>query len=823
MISRRWDYSTLWHQIISGILFGLVAVACMLNPLTLQPGLIFDGRSIILSIGGLFGGPITATIAAIISSSYRLYLGGAGTLMGVCVILSSSLLGVIYYYIRKRYPKSTQQGYLYLFGVVVHVNMLLYTLALPSNLTFDVIKLVALPVIIIYPLGSLIVCLILLFQESRKEAIIQLRKSEENYRILVERASSSIIKLDRIGRIVFINAFAQSSFGYSQDELLGKFAIGSLVDKNKKNIRDFANIIDELFQNPDRHASLDTEVICKKGEIKWLSWTYKVIQSDNDNLLELLCIGSDITEKKKAEIALIESEKKFRLFYESIMDGYVLVDMGGKILDCNAVYTEMTGYSKQELMNLTYKDLTPKHWHEFENSLLDQHFFQIGYTPVYEKEYLRKNGELISIELRSYLLTDDNSNALGMWAIVRDITDRKNAENELLKSEENYRTIIELAADTILLGDSNGNIIGANQKATELTGYTVDDLLGRNIKSLFTQDSLIANPLRYDLLMEGKVVLNERIVSRKDGSSVAVEMNSKRMPQNTYIAMIRDVTERINSERNLRENEQLLRKQNAEYQILNQELNESNQRIREINEKLIKATEKAQESDNLKSAFLANMSHEIRTPMNGIVGFSELLQRSDITRAEQKKYIEIIVKSSNQLLSIINDIIDISKIEAGQVTLNKNSIDLEQLFTDVFNLYSAMANSKNISLILTIPKNSTLRRINSDETKIMQVLGNLVNNAIKFTHQGNVEIGYDFKNGYVEAFVKDDGIGINEVDQSLIFERFRQVEGANTSSITGTGLGLAISKSLVEIMQGKIWVKSVKDKGSVFTFTIPIE
>ena len=129
--------------------------------------------------------------------------------------------------------------------------------------------------------------------------------------MLVERASSSIIKLDRLGRIVFVNTFAQNSFGYKQEELIGKFAIGSLVDKNKNSLREFAGIIDELFQNPDKHAALESEVLCKSGEMKWISWTYKVIQEDNTNLLELLCIGNDITEKKKTELALIDSEKKF--------------------------------------------------------------------------------------------------------------------------------------------------------------------------------------------------------------------------------------------------------------------------------------------------------------------------------------------------------------------------------------------------------------------------------------------------------------------------------------------------------------------------------
>lgn len=823
IISRRWDYTSVWHRVIAGILFGLVAVAGMMNPLKLQPGVIFDGRSIILSIGGLFGGPITAVISTLISSVYRIYLGGAGYIMGVLVIVTSSTIGVIYYYIRKKYPKITQIGYLLLFGIIVHVNMLILTSALPSSMSFQVLETIALPVLIIYPTGSLLMCLLLLQQESRRKVIQALKESEEEYRLLVEKASSSIVKLDSSGRIVFINSFAQNLFGYTAKDVIGKFVLGTIIQQKNNSVREFAKIIYDLFQNQDKHATAETEVVCKNGEIKWISWTYKVIVEDkNADPLEILCIGTDITQKKKAELALSESEKKYRQLYESLMDGYVKADMGGRITDCNQAFQELLGYTKDELLELTFNDITPKRWHEYERSLINEYFFTKGHTQLYEKEYIRKDGEIISIELRTYLSTDQDLSATGMWAIVRDISNRKKFENELLRSEEKYRTTIELAADTILIGDKNGDIIGANLKATELTGYSIDELIGRNISALFVENALVNKPLRYDLLEAGKVLINERLICKKDGSEVCVEMNSKKMPHNTYISMIRDITQRINTEKCLRENELLLKKQNAEYLALNEDLKETNLKIREINDKLVKATEKAQEGDRLKSAFLANMSHEIRTPMNGIIGFSELLLRPNLTKAEQTKYTEIIIKSSKQLLSIINDIIDISKIEAGQVTLNKTNIQVDQTISDVYNLYCEAARRKSISLVLSIPKNSNPLIIHSDETKIQQVLGNLINNAIKFTEKGNVNVGYQIKDREIEVFVKDNGIGIDPENHTLIFERFRQVEGANSSSVTGTGLGLAISKSLVGIMGGKIWVESSKGKGATFFFTIPL-
>jgi len=823
LILRRWDYSSLWYRVHAGVLFGLVAVVGMMNPLKLQPGVIFDGRSIILSIGGLFGGPVTATISALISSFYRIYLGGTGTIMGLSVIVSSSIIGVIYYYIRKKYPKSTRIGLLLLFGMIVHVTMLVLTSTLPSSISFDVLKTIALPVLVLYPIGSLLVCSLFLQQESRHQVIKALKESEAKYRLLVEKASSAIVKLDSDGRIVFINTFAQNLLGYGVDEIIGKLAIKILLLKESDSFKRFGQIIDDLLQNPEQHATAETEVVCKYGEIKWFSWTYKVIvEKENSSQMEILCIGTDITQKKKAEQALLESEKKYRLLHEGLMDGYVRVGLDGRFLDCNPAFQEMTGYSKEELLKLTYTDITPVRWHELDQSHINDHFSSTSYSQLYEKEYIRKDGEIISVELRTHLYTDEEFKNNGVWAIVRDISDRKRFENELLKSEEKYRTIIELAADSIMLGDSNGNIIGANQKATELTGYSIDELMGLSISKLFPKQELTNKPLRYDLLEKGEVIINERIIRRKNGGEVTVEMNSKKLPQNTYISMIRDITERIKTENILKESERLLRKQNSEYLALNENLNESNLRIREINDKLIKATEQAQESDRLKSAFLANMSHEIRTPMNGIIGFSELLLRSSITRADQKKYVDIIIQSGMQLLSIINDIIDISKIEAGQVSLNRSEINIEQAITNVYNLNSVLARNKKNKLVLSFPKDSNPTIIHSDETKIEQVIGNLVSNAMKFTNNGTIEMGYTLTGGFIELFVKDSGIGIDPENHALIFERFRQVEGVNPS-ITGTGLGLSISKSLVELLGGTIWLESTKGNGAKFYFTLPLE
>jgi signal transduction histidine kinase/CheY-like chemotaxis protein len=239
-------------------------------------------------------------------------------------------------------------------------------------------------------------------------------------------------------------------------------------------------------------------------------------------------------------------------------------------------------------------------------------------------------------------------------------------------------------------------------------------------------------------------------------------------------------------------------------------------------EELIKAKEKAEESDKLKSAFLANMSHEIRTPMNGIIGFSELIVQDDISPEKRKSYANIVIESGKQLLTIVDDILDISKIEVGQITLFKHPVVVNDMITELFSFYAPRARSNNLSIFPYKNLSDEESLIFTDKQRLVQVLNNLISNAFKFTHQGQISFGYEKKGEMLEFFVKDTGTGIPKHMHQVIFERFRQVEDAASQNNTkGTGLGLAISQKLVELLGGTIYIESEENKGTTFYFTIP--
>jgi len=351
---------------------------------------------------------------------------------------------------------------------------------------------------------------------------------------------------------------------------------------------------------------------------------------------------------------------------------------------------------------------------------------------------------------------------------------------------------IENSSDAVFITDINGTIEFINASFEKIYGFTKSDALGKTPRIL---KSGLIPPEAYkhfwSKLLSGGQVKGEIKNKTRDGRIIDIEAsNNPILDENGtivgFLSINRDITER-------------------------------NQALAE----LTLAKEKAEESDRLKSAFLRNISHEIRTPLNAITGFSALLSLDDNDSQTQSMYIESILKSSDHLLSIVSDIIDISSIEAKATHIQISKVNLNSRINSLFRQFLPQASEKNLSIfnITGLPAESA--NIMTDPSKLVRIFSNLISNAIKFTLKGQVTFGYEVKDQFVEFFVSDTGIGISVELHSKIFENFYQAEKSLNRQFEGTGLGLPICKSFTELLGGKIWLQSEPGKGSTFFFTIP--
>lgn len=386
----------------------------------------------------------------------------------------------------------------------------------------------------------------------------------------------------------------------------------------------------------------------------------------------------------------------------------------------------------------------------------------------------------------------DNFNQM-MIEIGDSIQQRNTAQHDLALSEERFRQMATSANDAIVTFDSDGKITFWNKAAENIFGFTPQEILKKDAQLLFGDNTTLffGNEVNETLSENGNVT--EIPALNKNGQPFDAEISMARFAVGSRLqslAIIKDITLRKQAENELRE-----------------------------------AKRKAEESDKLKSAFLANMSHEIRTPMNAIIGFTDLLRRTDLTEEKRNQFIDVINKNAGILMKLIEDIMDISKIEAGQLSVHFAPTRVLPLVNDIiknFEQIKIIAGKNELDVRSAAdPKANEEYTIITDENRLRQILSNLVNNAIKFTEFGFVELGFKLLDKSVLFWVRDTGIGMNSQQLDVIFERFRQVDNTSTRKFGGAGLGLAISKGLADLLRGRIWADSILGSGSVFYFEVP--
>ena len=551
---------------------------------------------------------------------------------------------------------------------------------------------------------------------------------------------------------------------------------------------------DREYVNTEWNAALKTKSydiehrLLIGDQVKWVREKADIEFDDKGNAIKAIGFTQDITERNLAEKEFKESEERFRelvntlnsgvAIYEVINDGHSGADY--IIKEFNEFALKHEQLEKQDIVGKSLRDIRPnideyglidmfqKVWKTGEPTFFPaKEYVDEKYSNYYENRIFRlPSGEIV--------------------AIYDDVSDRENATARIKENQERFNLAMKASKDGLYDWNLSTNEIYYSPGWKSMLGYDEEAL-----PNDFTVWEKLTDPK--DVERSWKIQ-QELINKQRDRFEIEFRMKHK----NGHWV---DILSR------------------AEAVLIGTHVDISELKQTEL--ELLKAKQKAEESDRLKSAFLANMSHEIRTPMNGILGFSNLLKKPNLTGQQQKKYIGIIEKSGTRMLNIINDIVDISKIEAGLMALDITESNINEQIEYIYTFFKPEVDAKGIKLSFknTLPAKEAI--INTDREKVYAILTNLVKNAIKYTDKGSIEFGYNAKGDWIEFFVKDTGIGIPNDRQKAIFERFIQADISDTQARQGAGLGLSISKAYVEMLNGKKWVVSEEGKGSSFYFSIP--
>lgn len=752
-----------------------------------------------------------------------------------------------------------------------------------------------------------------LMRKQVEEALIQ---SEEKYRLIAENTSDGILFINADNKIQYVSPSYLKILGYPLLEEYNRNMenVFSLVHPDDKDEL-FANIFDAIHSQKNELLYL-YRVLHKNGHYIWREDNAKFKYDSAGNYLGSYVICRDVTSRVNAKKALQESEDRFRLLSNVTIEG-IAIHKNGIAIDSNFALSKILGYEREEILNKNLLDFIHK---DDVQIARDNMIKEI--TNPYEVRAFKKNGEMFYAELESQYLASQQARVVA----IRDITERKLAEEALITSEEKYRLLTEFTADVIwVLNLSNGQFSYISPSVYQLRGITSDEAMAEGFENSLTPESIkVVNDAiskNINSFIEHPEVPNHYVYEIqqycKNGQTIWVEISTqvRYNPEGDIevVGVSRNIEERKKSEAEISKWSNIFKNvkwgvaaANADdnsFELMNpafaemhgftveemmaksvietfapevrpdlpkifQKVHESGHlvfeslhikkdgsifpvltdstaifddlgkvkyravNVQDITERkiadtvLLKAKQEAEMSNKAKSIFLANMSHEIRTPLNAIIGFSQLMSRDMLLTENQKEYNESIINAGEHLLALINDILELSKVEAGRVVLNPTNVDLHLLLKDIQMFFKEPVNYKHLQFIfetaIDLPHYVVV-----DESKLRRIFVNLIGNAVKFTDEGVITVRsrvdkIDVKTSMLIVEIQDSGAGIAEQELDKLFKHFVQTS-SGVKKGSGTGLGLALSQELAVLMGGGISVTSKIGKGSIFTFSVKIE
>ena len=648
---------------------------------------------------------------------------------------------------------------------------------------------------------------------------IKLLMEKRELKLIMDNSFNMIANIDLDGVILYCNEAYNEVLGLEKERLI-KSSFYSLLHPDERS-----KIKEEIFSQLilKGKGQIESSLVTSEGFYRLVEHRFRLLPGNPKGKDSIVISSQDITEKKRSEMVLkvqrnlahsVVVSNSFTEFYNTIVTEL------NTIMEVNNIFVAFYDEEKGILRVGGMSDEKERIEEFPAEGSMTGHLIKGGKSAIYYYDDIVKlhaDGKLrlFGTVSQVWLGSPIKSGNTIVGAIVIQNYDSKNAFSNLdldiveivaneianfmeIKAAEESSQKLNIAViqspASVIITDALGKIEFVNPKFSQLTGYEINEVIGENPRIL--NSGTHSKEMYQNLWMtisSGKEWRGEIKNKKKNGDfywedvSISPIFNEDGKLVN-FVGVKEDITDR-----------------------------------KKLINDLIMAKERAEESDRLKTAFLQNISHEIRTPMNSILGFIELIQDPDITGDERKEYIEIIEKSGNRMLTTINDIINISKIEAGIVSLNIQPIDMRGLIYEVAGTFRPEAEKKGILINTDLPSIEQDTILNGDQEKIFAIFVNLVKNAIKYSTHGTITIGFTIHKEQFRCFVKDNGIGISKEKQNLIFERFTRIESISSKNIEGAGLGLSIVKGYLTLMGGEISLFSETGKGSTFTFTIPVK
>ena len=628
-----------------------------------------------------------------------------------------------------------------------------------------------------------------------KQAEQIIAESEANLNSLVNNQNESIWSIDRDYNIVIFNKFFLDEY-FASNNIELKKGMNALKNISPKKRELWKHKYDSALTGKRIYFEYSNYV---GKELHYYEVFLNPIISEG-KVSGVSALSVNITYRKQAEKALRLSESKYRKLHESMMDGFVYIGMDGRIREFNESYVRMLEFSPDELTKLSYNDITPEKWHVYEREIVEGQVLIRGFSDVYEKEYRKKNGTVFPVELRTLLFKNEHGVNEGMWAIVRDITERKQAEAQLRESEYLFKESQHVA----FIGSYKFDLVTDNWESSEVFDkiFGIENSYQRNIQGwldiLHPDDrSMMDNYFRDEVLLKKNPFNKEyRIIRNSDGETRWVHGLGKLESDTegnivSMIGTIQDITDR---------------------KLAVEALQQSEARLQELN-----AT---------KDKFFSIIAHDLKNPFNSIIGFSNILARQIYENNYEgiAKYGMIIQNSSQRAMDLLMNLLEWSRLQTGSIAFKPECIEIVELANEILRSFNDPAQQKSIAIFTEFPP---LAFVFADKEMLSTIFRNLISNALKFTHPGGkIVISAEKKQTEWMITIADNGVGIKKEAIDKLFRIDESYSTMGTQNEKGTGLGLLLCKEFIEKNGGKIWVESEhggqqESSGSKFYFTVP--